>query len=412
MPRLPLRRLGAFVGLQGLSAVVPLLVLPAINANVGKEGWVALSLGYGIGSAAAIMCAFAWPMLGPHRVASADAARSADVYYESLVTRAVLWVAASVVAAVVTAFLADGAHVLLAVAMAIAMSSWGLTPSWYFIGKGDAASVARFETVPRIASAALSIPLVAVLREPLVYPALTLLASLLALVSASRRILAAAGRRPVMPGGWQERARRHGALAASALVGAGYTSLVLPVSKLAHPGIAALSDVAAASRLRNMAQMGSAAVTSGLQGWVAQGQAGDDDIRARRRKALGASTAAGVVSALALFLLLPVLGNAVFGNVSTMTWGLSLATALACIPYAAGSSLSFHVLAPAGRTGVIGRSRVAASLVGVPAIFVGADRHGAVGVMLATFLAETCVVVWQAAAARDLLRPPRRATKP
>lgn len=405
MSGLPVRRLVSFVGLQGLAAVVPLLVLPAINAIVGAQGWVALSIGYGVGTAAAVVSAYSWPVLGPHRVAGADPGAAAWVYWESLITRCAAWLVAAVAGALAAALLVEGSHRVLAVSMAVAVTSWGMTPSWFFVGRGDARSVARYETIPRLISSAAAIPLISMTGQPLIYPVLVLAASAGSLMAATRRIMKAAhaSERPAVP--WRAGLADHASLTAAGLIGTGYTSLVLPVARSVHPGTLELSNLAAATRIRGMAQMGTAAVATGLQGWASEGES-DAVKRAHRRRALAATSAIGVITALVLALILPFVGHWLFGDVSDISWGLSVATATACIPYAMASSLSFHVLAPLGRSRVISTSRIAATFVGVPAIAMGAGLHGAVGALIGTALAECVVVFWQLWSVWSYLFPP------
>lgn len=407
MNGIPIKKLGGFVGLQGVSAIVPLLVLPAINSIVGREGWVALSLGYAVGAAAAIGCALAWPMLGPHRVANADEYGRQAAYFESLVTRTLSFVCCGAAAGIVAGLLAGVDHRWLAVSMAVALTSWGLTPSWYFVGTGHTSLVARYETIPRILASAASIPLVSWTHQPFFYPLLVLATSLVTTAAASHYLLPGPMRGYSMPDGATARLRQHLSLTGAALIGAGYTSLVLPLARIPHPGVQALSDVAASIRIRNMAQMGTAAVTTGLQGWVTPPSARER--RARRRKALVLTTGIGVISAIGLFVALPVASRWLFSDVASISWSLSAATSAACVPYAVGSTLSFHVLAPEGRTREISRSRIVGSLVGVPAIVVATATWGACGAMIATALAECLVVAWQIGAAWPyLVGHPRR----
>ncbi|WP_322613551.1 hypothetical protein [Dermacoccus abyssi] len=403
MSSLPFRRIASFVLLQGLSALVPLLVLPVINDRVGREGWVSLSIGYGIGAAAATPAAFGWAVLGPHRVAAATDETAAAVYLESVITRSVAWVISASVAACAAAALAPGEHVMLAVLMAVAISSWGLTPSWFFIGRGLPSRVAAYETIPRLVSSVAAIPAVSLLNAPLAYPILVLATSLATFCVVTVRLTAPLHGNLALPPEWRSRLRGHASLSFSALLGTGYTSLVVPIARLAHPGVSALSDIAVATRIRNMAQMGTASVTSGLQGWASQGD--EVDLPRRRRKALLATSLAGVASALFLFLLLPPTAHLLFGDVASVSWTLSFLTALAAIPYAIGSSLSFHVLAPLAMTRTISLSRIAATIIGVPAIVVGAGLGGAEGVLMATCLAEWVVVLWQGYSVRGYLFP-------
>ena len=53
-----------------LSAVTPLIAIPAITSTAGARGWEAYALGLSIGSAACVIIELGWPLTGPQRVAA------------------------------------------------------------------------------------------------------------------------------------------------------------------------------------------------------------------------------------------------------------------------------------------------------------------------------------------------------
>lgn len=407
--QLPWRRLASFGGLQLFSAVAPVLVLPVLVRTIGTHGWVGLSIGYGIGAAAAILTSFAWPMTGPPRVAAAAEPEARGVYWESVVVRLVTFAVSGGLSMALAGVLAPGGSGVLAAAMALAVTSWGLTPSWYYVGVGKPRGILAFETLPRLAATLSSIPAIALTGSALWYPALLLATSAGCLVTATRSIGIGwrSGGRPTVVAGLGDRLRTSAALTLSALVGAGYTSLVVPLARLTDLGTQGLADLAASTRLRTMAQMGASAVTSGLQGWVAEPPGLEARIR-RMRQGLLASTAGGVAGGLGLFLVTPFAGPLLFGSVAHVGWALSAVTAAAALPYAVTASLSFHVLTPLGLGRHVAWSRIAATAVGVPLLLLGASTWGAVGAASATLAAECVVLAWQASVARPHLvaRPP------
>lgn len=395
---LPIRRLASFGALQLVATIAPIAVLPLVVRMIGASGWVGMSIGYGVGAAAASVVALGWPVSGPPLVAAAATDVRAVLFRESLATRAAAAVVATAAAAGISAALSPRGHGFLAAAMAAAITSWGLTPSWYYVGIGQPRGILVFETLPRLAATMASIPVVALTREAVSYPGLLLLASLGSFVISARRILGST-KGPWLENGWRARLRGNVSLSLGNLIGAGYTNLAVPIATAAQPGVHALADLAASSRIRSMSQMGTASVATAFQGWVAEEPA---QARSRRRAAFALTTAVGLITAALLFVIGPFISGILFGSNVRYGWLMSAVTAAGVIPYALGATLSFHCLAPAGMHRQIASSRIAATIVGVPMLYVGVRHSGAVGGAAASAASEFVVVALQALAWRRL----------
>jgi PST family polysaccharide transporter len=387
-PALPLRRLGSFILLQLFGAIAPLLVLPFVVRLVGTSGWVSLSVGYAVGAAAAIAVYCGWPIAGPPRVAGAPPAVLRAVVQESLVMRGIVTGPVLLTSCLLTWWLSDPSHVVLAVLMALAVAVSGLGASWCFIGLGRARGVFTYDALPKLVATVAAIPCVALTRSAIWYPAL-LLAGTLVGVALSYVHLVGRRHEPVTPRepGLRRRLRDYAVLAMSGVVGAGYTSLAVPIVQVADAPVRAVADFAGALRLRSMGQNGVAAVTTGFQGWVAE--TGDDALLlARMRTALVANATLGLAGGAAFVVLAPLLDGVLFGDAVVISLPLALLNGATFTAYAVGASLSHHVLAPFGLAGAIGRTRIVASIVGVPLLWVMARAWGAEGASGGVLLCE------------------------
>lgn len=392
---LPWKRLFAFGGLQLFGTIAPVLVVPVIVRLVGVEGWVGLSLGYAIGAAAAIAINYGWPITGPSRLAAATEAEAAAAFYESLIMRATVALPVLAIAVLASSILTPAGHRGLAVAMTVAMASSGMASNWYYIGRGQPNGILHYEAVPKLVATLVTIPLVHFTHIAVLYPVLLLCGTLGGVYVSARRILAGHKGTTHLAPGLKSRFASYGLVAASGIVGAGYTSLALPITQIAGTSLVQVANLAGSLRLRSMTQAGIAAGTSALQGWVSE----QDQVLTRRRRmrvALLTNAGLGALAGLLLFLAGPLISTFLFGDAVEMSYTLSALTGLACVPYALSASLSFHILAPLGRTRSVASSRVLATAIGVPLIFVMTRQSGANGAAGAILISESVVVVLQA----------------
>ena len=408
-PSLPLRRLGSFALLQLFGAIAPLLVLPVVVRLVGTSGWVSMSVGYAVGAAAAIAVYCGWPIAGPPRVAGAAPTQVRAVVRESLVMRGIVTGPVLVASALLTWWLSDPEHVLLAVLMALAVGVSGRGASWCFIGLGRARGVFAFDALPKLLATVAAIPCVALTHSATWYPALLLLGTGTGIALSYRSIRGGSGA-PVTPAqpGLRGRLRDYSVLALSGVVGAGYTSLAVPIAQLAGAPVRAVGDFAGALRVRSMAQNGVASVTTAFQGWVAE--TGDERVLlVRMRTALAINAAIGLLGGLLFVVLAPLLDGVLFGDAVTISLPVALLNGATFTAYAVGASVSHHVLAPFGLAGAIGRTRIVASCIGVPLLFFMARWWGAEGASAGVLLCELIGLLLQVRLAARGVRDRRAA---
>lgn len=388
---IPWRRLVQFGGLQVIAAIAPLAVLPLIVNEVGQAGWVGLSIGYGVGAAASILVALGWPAMGPALIAATSANQRAAFYFESLITRGAAFLFVAIAGAAVCALVAPEGTRTLAVAMAISMSSWGLTPSWYYIGVGSAGGVLLHETLPRLLCTGAAIPLIKITGLAVMYPGMLITAAGVGLLTSTRNIQLPRHKTRLNPG-VGTRLKENSLLALSALIGAGYTSLAVPIVSAVNMPLGEVSSLSGAFRMRTLSQFGTNSMTTALQGWVV---AEDEYTSYRRRRAASSVIAfAGVLTAILFVIATPWAADLVFVGVAPIDRELAVAAGVGCIPIAISSTMSFHWLAPLGQARAIAHSRLAAAGVGAPTLLLfGGSMDAASAVWVMTF-SECVVCAW------------------
>ncbi len=402
----PWRALLGFSALPILAAAAPLLILPVLTRTIGAEGWTHVAIGMSVGGAGAIVVNYGWGVVGPAQAAILDHAGATRLYRTSFFMRAVLSAVVAPVSYVAATLLAHdysgGAGV-----MAIAYAVGGLSPAWYLIGRSQPVGVAVWDTVPRLIAALIAVPVLLIFPSALAFAVTTL-----AIYAAAWLWFGGRSMREGGPIDWTiERAtvgdafRKQSSLVASSVVAGLYTSLSVALVGLAN--LPAVAGFAAVDRVRAMGKQGEMAVANGFQGWVGSAARGSDRGIARARKALGVTSAAGVVAGALLAYGLPPLAPFLFGGEITVSSYLALFMGLSLVATAISISTTFHVLAPAGKTRVISVATLAGAAVGAPTVLLGAASFGAVGAAAGVFLAEAVVVLVELPVALAILRRSR-----
>jgi O-antigen/teichoic acid export membrane protein len=214
----------AFLLIPALSAVTPLIAIPAITATSGAGGWEAYALGLSIGSAACTLVELGWPLTGPQRVAAEVPGDRWVSLVSSIRTRLLALIVLAPLAtglAVLLAWNATPEHVATTSLMALASAASGLSGNWYFIGVGRPLRILTSDALPRavlVAAASLAVlggaPLEVVPLGYIAAVAISPIASLLLARTSVRRRAHPRRRHPSHPlpavSGWQS--VRRGAL--------------------------------------------------------------------------------------------------------------------------------------------------------------------------------------------------------
>lgn len=164
-------RLAGFTGLPLLSLITPFLLLPLMARIEGESGWAALGAGQAIGAFGATVVLWGWNIKGPVIIARSPSAQDrADVYRESLRSRFLLLLVVAPAVLVLASTIAPSGSQLNAAGMAVTTLLTALSPAWFCIGLGRPRLLALFDTLPRFAATAVSLPVLYFSQTIWLYP--------------------------------------------------------------------------------------------------------------------------------------------------------------------------------------------------------------------------------------------------
>lgn len=401
---LPWRRLLGFSALPLLASFAPLLVLPVLVRAIGANGWADVAIGLSVGAAGSILVNFGWGVLGPASVAPVAEIEANAIYRTSLIMRLALCIPVLPLVFLAAVSLAGGPSPTAAGVMAIAAAIGGLSPAWFFIGRGKPGGVAIWDTIPRLVAALLSLPALLLYPHAMSYALVTLFVTASAWLAIGF-VLSARGpqlswrlERSVIRGAFRDQT----SLAASSLASGLYTSL--GVALVSVVDFSAVAAFAAADRVRGMGKQGEMAFANGFQSWVASSGLQDGSRRVRAFSAMVLMGAVGLVALVGFTLFLPLLAPILFGPEITVGPLLAFFMGLSLFCTATSMSATFHVLAPHGRARVISIATIAGSVVGAPAIVGGTMYFGAIGAAAGLALAELVVMTIELPVALGVLK--------
>lgn len=382
-------RLGGFLGVPLLSAIAPFIVLPFVSRIAGPTGWGAIVAAQAIGTFGAIAVTFGWGIFGPPAVAQvSDEHVRQRVYRDSLVVRGITLAVVLPMCLLVTWAVIGTDHLRDSLLMAGSLVVTGMLPSWYCIGIGKPALMARYDVLPRLGAALASLPLMWWLDTIWPYPVLTTLALVVSTFLFSERVLRGyvpdLGRRSV----WSLM-RQTIATAGIDAAGNAYGSTPVPISTATLPAASA-SAFGSADKLYRLGL--SIVVTSlgnAFQGWVLAPDATDP----RRRQTLAITTHAGtgVIGLLFLGVLGPWVTGLLFGADVAATRPAAVWYGIAFLFISLSTPLIRNLLIPAGRGRYVLAMTVATSVVGLAVMSWGAVRRD--GTMIAMGLATSEVLL-------------------
>lgn len=389
----------AFLLIPALSAVTPLIAIPAITATSGSAGWEAYALGLSIGSAVCTLVELGWPLTGPQRVA-AEAPRDRWVTLVSSVrTRLLALLVLAPLGTGLAALLAwrtTPDHIAVVVLMSLASAATGLSGNWYFIGVGRPLRILGSDALPKallVSAASYALlqgaPLAVVPAGYLVAITVSPVASLL-LARHEREHAARLTVRDDL-----RVIRSQLAAVGSRSVAALYTALPITLVGIFAPG--ALAAFAAAERLMRMALTILQAVPNVLQNWLGSART-PSERRHRVLRSIALNTAVGLASGVAFALLVPWLSTLLFSGAVEVDRPLAALAAGVLALTCVSRSIGPLALVRYGRVKSITYSAIAAAVVGVPAICLLATRAGAPGAMVGEMAAEVTAISVQVTA--------------
>ncbi len=386
-------RILAFAGLPFLSLLTPFLFLPVLARLAGADAWLAIAVGQSVGGFAGLVVALGYNTVGPTMVARAPAAERPELLRRSLVPRALLVLPAAATAAVVAALIAPPTHLAESALMAIALTLFGVSPSWFMVGLGRASLIVLIDILPRLVATLAAAALLVATGSVVGYPILLMVATLVSATAYAAHVI---GRRRmfVVRRGEVMETLRHGRSAlAIELSGGAYNALAV-----AFVGATALPAAAAAyvsgDKLYRVGQYSASALGNALQGWVVE--AGEAVFGARVRLALLAHVVLGAVGFAAFALLGVPLSALLFGDEVGIDETTALAFGVATFNIVLGTGIGRVVLIALGERRRFLVSVLVGAAVGVPSILALAAAFGAAGGAWGLALGESASVICQA----------------
>jgi PST family polysaccharide transporter len=380
-------RLFGFTLIPAIAAVSPLVVLPAVSRSAGEDGWASAIAGESVGTFAAIAVAYGWTTVGPAVVAgTTDSVRRGTIYRDAVVVRVAVSVIALPLLVVLCTVIAAPGHALLAALMGLQGALIGLSFTWFAVGVGDPRSILFYDAIPRLCVAVAAM-LAIVNGFPVeVYPLTGILVTLIGTTAYTVRLL----RR--YPAPWPALRDVPGLFRVGAPVAlndgalGAYSSVPMPLVNTIASGSAA-AGFASADKLAKLGQFLPLTLANALQSWTAEVR-GDE--RGKRLKiALAMHGSFGLLGTIVLGLAGPPVTALFFGQPAAAAVGVCFALGFGFAMYSLRTSMTRHVLFPAAEQKSVMWATLTATVVGVPAMLIGASLWGPLGVALGYAATET-----------------------
>lgn len=383
-----------------VTMLTPFVVLPIVADRSGPTDWTALAVGQSVGSLAGLVVACGWPLAGPVELARAVGDDVRRLFFESLLTRSTLLLAALGPVALICWLVAPSGRFGLTAVTAVAFATLALSSNWVAVGLGDPVRLVVLESLPRLLvllAAGLAIRGGA---DLLVYPMAMLAGSAMGLV-----LFCLAGVRPRRPATslsalLRARLPVQGPALSTMLAAGGYTAATVLLVSLATD-VHETAVLSTAQLLHGVGLFGIVALSNALQVWVVQ--ADPVLVRERMLRAMAWHTALGLIGFIGYLLVVPSVAARLFGADLAPGTGVAFGYGATFCLVSIGTCLAQHILVPHGALRSVLRATLAGALVGVPLILLLAHRHGAVGGAVALAVSELVVTILLACAAYSFL---------
>jgi len=385
------RRLMLFFLVPAIAAISPLLVLPVVARTAGQAGWASAIAGESVGTVASIAIGYGWVALGPALVSiAADDERRGALYRGSLVVRLLVAVLALPVMSIICWLVAAPGSEWLAVLMGLQGALIALSFTWFSAGVGRPTAIVFYDSIPRLVATAICAIAIAQGAPVELYPVAGILVTLVGTTLFSRGVL----RR--YPAAWPQRREvrdlfRIGAPVALNDVGlVAYSSVPTPIVTLtASPAEAA--GFASADKMLKLGQFVPMTLANALQAWIteAHGRA-----RGRRmRLAMLAHGVMGVVGGAFLGLLGAWASTVLFGAAAAASTPVLVALGITFAFFSLRTSVTRHVLYPAGEAAAVVRATLIATVIGVPVMIALALLIGPIGAAIGYMATEAAATL-------------------
>jgi len=391
--QLSVRALPYFL-IPAIGVFAPLLVIPAISASYGVDGWGAVAVALSIGGTSAVVAELGWGVVGPQQVAR-DPGSARAYYGMALTTRMLAVLLLAPIAALLTYLMVDS-HAFAAAVLAAAVTTTALSPTWYFYGRARPLLALGCEAGPR-ATILIGTALLIRAGAPLwAYGVGVFLASMTAVALAASLGGAGLGVTRVRIVQSPGVIRQQFVLIAGRITATIFTAL--PTALLALVSAGGVALFAGADRPLRIGLGVLAGGPARMQSWL--GSTRWEDLGRRCQQTLLANFALGAVAGAAYAFAMPPASTILFAGEVDVPINLAVLGGALVLLIATSRGFGLCLVA-VGAANHITTGIVFAALLALPAILVLGSIAGAYGTFFALILAETAGI---AAQARALVR--------
>ena len=402
-----LSRLSGFALTALISGVVNVATIPLVVGSVGAQAWASIATGQAVGVVGSIFIQLGWGVTGPAAIAmTRDESQRVRMYLESLIYRCSILPVIVVPVAVISWCVVPADYSLPASVAGVGSALLGLTASWYFVGKGDPASLLKLDTIPRVLATCIGAAFLLIYPSALVFSGAIVASSLLPFLIASvtiRRSARGTDSHKHVYGGWP---RTRDLIAeqtpgiVSSVVSQTYKYLPLIVISALRP-----DQAAAFALIDRLVKFGIAAVkpvSQSLQAWVPA--AGEKQISIRAKKAMGLAGIAALIACSAFLMAGPFIAKLLGTDAIELSLWLFVPAALT-LGLSALSQTGLQSLLALRKGGAVAWAVSTAGIVGTALLWPAITLHGALGALLCLFIAELVFLVLQLVVIRRSTQP-------
>lgn len=399
-------RLGGFAVTALISGAVNVATIPLVVGSVGAQAWASIAAGQAVGIVGSIFVQLGWGVTGPAVIATTrDDVKRARIYLESLIYRGAMLPVIVLPVALTSWYVVPSEYSLAASVAGVGSVLLGLTASWYFVGRGDPASLLKLDTIPRVLATCAGAGMLLVYPSALLFSAAIVVSSILPLIFASITIWRTARRADShkhLFGGWvrtRELIVEQTPGVVSSIVSQTYKYLPLIVISALRP-----DQAAAFALIDRIVKFGIAAVkpvSQSLQAWVPAG--GEGLLASRAQKAMGIASLAALVACLTFLFVGPWVTGLLGTDAIQMSYWLLVPAAL-ILGLSALTQTGLQSLLALRKGGAVAWAVTAAGIVGTALLWPAVLVFGAVGALSCLLIAESVFLILQLVIIRRTVR--------
>jgi len=273
------RRVGStafFLLIPLISAITPLIALPAISRSVGAAGWAAIAIAQSFGAGAAIIGELGWSIVGPQLVARSLVLAQAQLFQRAMASKIAVGSLLALGAGTFAGLMAQSLSMVAAL-VGVASGLGCLNSIWFFIGQNRPIAIVVTDSVPRLLAVTAAAVALHFGAPIIVFPIGLFLGICSSYVLGAR----AAGTR-IFPAGSDFRTvsqtlSRQSTLIGGRAVSSLYTALPIAIVGLVSPQ--SVAAFAAAERLMRMGLNAVSAIPNRLQHWLGSSPSTEENYR-------------------------------------------------------------------------------------------------------------------------------------